>query len=429
LDESKVGVALRLLAAAALALAAACSGGGGGGGNNDVKTVSGPCLNNAFPCGLLDQSYGAGGVVTFGVDEAMVAASTDPAGNAYVTGLRALAKVDASGNRVPGAFPMFAGSSLPLVAPDSAGNLFVLTGRSLFKLDSAGNAVTDFGDAGRVEITLWLPEGNEQTIGPVVPMPDGSLIIAGTWHCPHLSCNRLLLAKLDSRGRWDASFGPEGHRVTDIDTYPFGPSSLRADVQGNLLVAGRLRDATLSFPPFVAKLDRNANLVEIFAERGMWHGNVCATNMYAPYIATDSQGNVYIARACESKATLTKLDMAGVPVASFGNAGVASDFFTTLGVSEIFEEVVVGADGSIYVAGSMVEPGCAGVTIAKLDRNGQLVTGFGAGGRSNIGISAARFTLFSLDSQGFLHLGGNRGDCTAQQGSIQPPYVLMRMRG
>lgn len=416
--------ALRLIAAGVLAIAGACSGGGGG--SDAVKAVSGPCLNNASPCGLLDESYGVGGVVTFGVDEAMVAASTDPSGNAYVTGSRGLVKVDASGNRVPGAFSMFAGT-FASVTPDAAGNLFVLVDRSLFKFDPAGNADADFGNSGRVDITLWLPEGNQQAIGPVVPMPDGSVIIGGTLHCPHLSCKMLLLAKLDSRGRWDTSFGPEGHRITNIDMHPLAGSQLGVDPQGNLLVAGLLHDAAVTFPPFVAKLDRNGNLVDAFGEHGTWRAPVCGTNIFAPNVTGDAQGNVYVGQVCDSKATLTKLDAAGVAVASFGNAGVASDFFATSSASQIL--VVLGADGSIYVGGSMVEPACSSVTIAKLDAGGRLVTGFGAGGRSNVGISAARFTLLSLDSQGFLHLGGNRGDCTAQQGSIQPPYILMRMRG
>jgi hypothetical protein len=357
-----------------LAIAAACSGGGGG--SDAVKAVSGPCLDNASPCGLLDESYGVGGVVTFGVDEAMVAASTDPSGNAYVTGSRGLVKVDASGNRVPGAFSMFAGT-FASVTPDAAGNLFVLVDRSLFKFDPAGNADADFGNSGRVDITLWLPEGNQQAIGPVVPMPDGSVIIGGTLHCPHLSCKMLLLAKLDSRGRWDTSFGRRAI-ASPISTCIHLPgrswASIRKATSWSRVCCMMRRSHFLLSSRSSTGMETRGRI----REHGTWRAPVCGTNIFAPNVTGDAQGNVYVGQVCDSKATLTKLDAAGVAVASFGNAGVASDFFATSSASQIL--VVLGSDGSIYVGGSMVQPACSSVTIAKLDVGGRLVTGFGAGG-------------------------------------------------
>jgi uncharacterized delta-60 repeat protein len=128
-------------------------------------------------------------------------------------------------------------------------------------------------------------------------------------------------------------------------------------------------------------------------------------------LARDAAGNLYIAGSTADAAgddenfVVVKLDANGTLVTAFGDGGrKVVDF----GGDDVAEVVLVDANGNLFLAGYSDASGSDEFAVAKLDANGDLVDGFGDGGKRLYtfgGTSSAVFAA-TIDAAGKVLLAG-----------------------
>jgi uncharacterized delta-60 repeat protein len=190
------------------------------------------------------------------------------------------------------------------------------------------------------------------------------------------------------------------------------------DPEGNVYLAGD-GDAAGAYYATVVKLDANGQLVPSFGNGGKATINIGnPADEVIRALARDGAGNLYVAgddgdAAGNYAFTVIKLDANGYPVTSFGNGGKALVAMGP-GSDDYGNAVAVDGIGNVYVAGSSNAPGSVQMAIAKLDASGHLVVGFGAGGRTFVGIGGSGYAdsanAIALDGNGHLFLGGDTTD-------------------
>ncbi len=210
-------------------------------------------------------------------------------------------------------------------------------------------------------------------------------------------------------GDLDPTFGSGGTAVIDFSADDAAFAMTR-DSMENVYVVGYLHSPTrLS----VAKINSAGVLVAGFGAGGKvvldLGGGV---NDFGKAVVVDGVGNVYVAATSNTSGSedfaVIKLDAAGQLVSGFGIGGKALIDFGT-GSSDVAQAMVVDASGNIYIAGSAtVNPVPPDIAVAKLDALGNPASGFGVGGKTHIDISGRSdyATALVIDAQGNLYVGG-----------------------
>ena len=160
-------------------------------------------------------------------------------------------------------------------------------------------------------------------------------------------------------------------------------SPLVVDGSGSLLVISGLD---------VVRLDPSGRLDPAFGNAGRTTLVGVASYLRLDRLARDSQGNVYVAGAAgiAAQTVVTKLGPDGRIDPSFGMAGSS---VTPVGATSRVESLAIEDNANIAMAVSLAFTGAgspARIQIAKIDRNGAPVTGFG-----NAGVWSPPFTCSS----------------------------------
>jgi uncharacterized delta-60 repeat protein len=234
---------------------------------------------------------------------------------------------------------------------------------------------------------LPVPPGRGMTT-----LPDGDVLI-GVERC--LSAgggSRYAAAMLfDPRGAPVANFGRDGCGGGGV---PFSPNRIAVDPSGRILLGGTLqycpggcgKDSLIVLEPAFARLLPGGGLDQSFGE-----GGVLAARNLKPLagaeigtgevagLAGTSDGGAIMAFG----ATVLRVDEAGVPVSSFGEAGIVK-------LPGIAAGLTLSADGSITVASTADgdwEP--AGVRVSEFAPSGTLDPGFGNAGTTTVALPAS----------------------------------------
>jgi hypothetical protein len=118
-----------------------------------------------------------------------------------------------------------------------------------------------------------------------------------------------------------------------------------------------------------------------------------------------------------------KLDARGNLAASFGEGGIARDFYAAKNAAGTLQPTAVDAfvpasDGNLYVGVSTKDLECGvGVGIVKLGADGRPVDGFGSHGVAMVELYAGAAWNLGIDGMMRLYAGGNpRTACPAVAG-------------
>ena len=401
--------ALRLLAPAiVLAIAGGCSGGGSGEGPASQP----PAISIS---GTPDATYGTGGrLVVPSYDIAV-----DRGGNVFASDT-VVRKFDPNGlpaadflDRIP------TSGSQSRVAVDVSGNVFsVFSGADghwiVAKRDNSGRPAQTFGQSGRVDLdAVW----NFTAVASLFADGAGNLYVSGISIPPGFPRPVTnFVAKLDVSGRPVTTFGTSGDGRLFISSVFEQPPAVTVDGSGNIYAAlpANIGNA------FVAKFDANGVPVHEFMTGPT--AIPCASTISTPFwtIAVDPSGNIYVGGACSwdgetrNRVFVVKLDASGNAVSSFGNGGVAADFYVfpanaaSQGLdvgSTYLMRIVAAAGATVYLAVAGTQSGCSGTAIANLGADGKLVDAFGAHGVV-VTRDLAATGLLALDSAGRLYAGG-----------------------
>jgi uncharacterized delta-60 repeat protein len=267
-----------------------------------------------------------------------------------------------------------AGNAGPSNAPRS--------GIALARYDSDGSLDTSFGTGGLVD-TYINDSGNDATINTVLLQPDGRILAVG-WDIvgpgTKYPSYRGVLARYNSDGSLDTSFGRNGIATP---THLPGVTSV-SDVaalqpDGHILVA-----VESGLRLVVARYNSDGSVDSSFGT-----GGVAATDfsdspgVFTTCLALQPDGDIvaagYAYTSSTSLVALTRFHPDGSVDTSFGAAGRVATAFPDTPVQAV-SSVAVQADGGIVVAGRASRSSQDLFALARYDSDGSLDTSFGTGG-------------------------------------------------
>jgi uncharacterized delta-60 repeat protein len=376
---------------------------------SDAVTVTQGC-----PTGELDTAFGTGGVamvdlgstdslhgLTVQDDDAIVIVGSSGIGEFEVLRITAAGALDSSfgsGGVTTTAFTVSASSNAVLIQPDGR---IVVSGTlhsscstdwnrfALARYETDGTLDATFGSGG-TETTNWGTVGASNN--NVVLQSDGSIVLVGG-HYDSSNCSSGIthtsVARYTSAGVLDSSFGSAGEYYFDV---PYGPHH---DYGEGVAIGS---DDSIYFNAMdyygsqtsVYKLDADGALDSSFGGGG----EVLVSTDQGVSVVIDPDGQLLVS----STVALGRMDTDGTWDSSFGSGGLASVS------AELADGIVVDADGHVLVP----DRSLSGLAVVRYDADGTLDTGFGSGGTLVIdeGEGTIRTTHLAEQSDGGLLIAG-----------------------
>ena len=251
------------------------------------------------PDGSLDSTFGSSGYFTSSVLETT---SGSPLGNGEPDGVA----LQSDGKIVVVGF----------VQPSSYYNAFIL------RLNADGSLDTSFGaGAGYIKTSI------SNTFNSVAIQSDGKIVVVGS----NLdSGTKLLLARYNSDGSVDSSFGSAGFVYESRDTFEAG-IALAIDENGNIIVGGNLYNSVGYW--FVERFNSNGvldttfnsntgvNIINPGGNQVLTYLNSLILDDAGNIIVGGGTGHIYTTGAASDTSVLVSLTGEGVTDTSFGSSG------------------------------------------------------------------------------------------------------------
>ena len=262
---------------------------------------------------------------------------------------------------------------------------------ALTRLNASTGALDGtFGTGGKVSFLPGLSATNGGGgVGRAVAIQplDEKIVIAGTWQPGPTDPSQVFVARFDTAGALDATFGTNGVALltpAGVTNPVANALGLRED--GSIIVAGAgtADDAGVGF---IAGLDSSGNPIAGFT-------NTVVPNPLAPLDGDDFgfsdlvilAGDAILAGGGGGDLTLARFTSAGALDSGFATNGIATfnyfTFDTATGPSptdDSITDLVVLDDGRILIAGEAVAGGTRGI-LGRLTAAGALDASFGSGG-------------------------------------------------
>ena len=279
----------------------------------------------------------------------------------------------------------------------------ILAGLTLYSIDdinigvarynSDGSLDTSFGSGGKVVADF---DGSENQIRGIAIQSDGKIVLAGYRQDDKTFTSELLLVRFNSNGSLDATFGTGGRVITNL-----GGNEQAYDViiepDGHILAAG---NGTLSFGLLIVRYNSDGSIDTNFASGGKISTNLLDV---AYSIALDSNGKIlaggdYIISGLDFG--LVRFNSDGSLDTTFGSGGLVSTDF--MGGDDIAFDMVVQPDGSIVLGGVHSANLFSSSALARYTSDGMPDTSFGDGGKviTNLSPNGSYFSAIASQSDG-----------------------------
>ncbi len=250
------------------------------------------------------------------------------------------------------------------------------------RYNTNGTLDVSFGGDGRATDDFAI---DDDSASAVAIQADGKIVVAGSAFTG--ATYDFALARYNTNGTLDTSFGPGGHVTTDFageDDYVYG-IAIQAD--GKIVAVGL--GGTGLFDFVLARYNANGTLDPSFGTGGLVTEDFAPGFGRAHAVAIQGDGRIVVAGAAGGgiSFTLGRYNANGTIDTTFGTAGtgiVTTDFGSDL--SESAEAVVLQADGKIVAAGGGVNLfSDNSFLVARYNANGSLDASFGTGGMVSTG--------------------------------------------
>jgi len=233
-------------------------------------------------------------------------------------------------------------------------------------------------------------------------------------------------------GTLDPTFGTGGKVTTDFAGAGDAAAAIAIQTDGKLVAAGNtFNNRASNFNFAVARYNSNGTLDASFGTGGKATFDVGGSFAFAYAVALQADGKIVVAggtvNGLFNDFALVRFNSNGTIDTSFGTGGkVLTDF----GVSAQADSVAVQADGTILVGGFANIDGGYNFELVRYNSNGTLDTSFGIGGKvttdfglSTQGFSFAQANSLALQQDGKILLAG-----TAFLNSVRN-FALVRYNG
>jgi uncharacterized delta-60 repeat protein len=311
-----------------------------------------------------------------------------------------------------------------IVTAGFATNIFTSRDFALARYDANGNLDMSFGVGGKV-VSAFTSDF-DQAIALIL-QPDGKIVCAGEVFSNETNFD-FILARYNSNGSLDSTFGTEGRVVTDFGANQDIAFGLALQPDGGLIVVGSTQNlATFDSDFALARYTSNGSLDSTFGVGGRVTTDFFGDLDMARAVAVQPDGRVVAAGQGSLKGFanfgLARYNSDGSLDTSFGNGGtVTSDF---VGSQDIATSVVIRGNGNILAGGEKqdIRSIVSTFALASFNSDGSLDSTFGIGGKvtTSIGSSSASIASLAIQSDGKIVAAG-----TALNSPAEGSFALAR---
>jgi uncharacterized delta-60 repeat protein len=276
------------------------------------------------------------------------------------------------------------------------------------RYNNDGTLDTTFGSGGGLVTTDF--GGFDQANG-VSLQADGKIVAVG------LLGNAVGLARYNSNGSLDPTFGTGGKVITDATATPDGGYDVAVTSNGKIVVGGGTSFGASDF--LVIRYNSDGSLDSSFGGSGIVTTDFGGSDS-AFAIALTADGKVTAAgerrEAGPGSAgdfALARYNSDGSVDSSFGSGGKVTTDFSS-GSSDTGEGVVIQSDGSITVAGITTTASGTAFGVVRYTATGALDNAFGSGGKASASFGNPVNNAFDIAAQpdGKVVVAGGTGNFT-----------------
>jgi uncharacterized delta-60 repeat protein len=249
----------------------------------------------------------------------------------------------------------------------------------LARLLPEGDLDEQFGDEGLNGLDFF---GGEDVAYALAIQPDGKIVVAGEAANPATNSSDFALARFNSNGSIDQSFGSDGTVVTDFSGRAEHIFALVLQPDGKIVAAGFTEgDTNDDFA--LARYNSDGTLDMSFGAGGKLHTDFLNNRDVGYALAIQPDGKIVAGGVASGNFGLARYNSDGSLDPSFGysqNGKVNIDFATH---NDLAYAIILQPDGKIVVGGYAFNQGNtdADFALARLESNGTLDPSFGTGGR------------------------------------------------
>jgi len=256
-----------------------------------------------------------------------------------------------------------------------------------------------------------------QTVGSVsdygyslVIQPDGKILLGG--HCDSGSGWDFCIARFNSNGTLDTTFGTGGKLIQDIGTALDFGHSLVIQPDGKILLGGHCLSLNGIHTDFcIARFNSNGTLDTTFGTSGKVIQDFGSSDDYGYSLAIQPDGKILLGSYCgiHTDFCIARFNSNGTLDTTFGTSGkVIQDFGSS---DDYGYSLAIQPDGKILLGGSCKSRGFGSdrdFCIARFNSNGTLDTSFGSSGKviQPIGSYDDFGRSLAIQSDGKILLGG-----------------------
>jgi uncharacterized delta-60 repeat protein len=220
-------------------------------------------------------------------------------------------------------------------------------GLARFKID--GSLDSSFGVNGRVITDIG---GLGDTISAIALQPDGKIVAAGFSFTENIF--DFSLARYNSNGTLDTSFGNGGKVITDFRNNDDEAFAIVIQSDGKIVVAGFSADSNFDLDFALARYNANGSLDNSFGTGGKVITDFSGSDdqAFAMVLQTDGKlvigGGAINPQTSESEFALARYDATGALDNSFGNGGKTATAFDE---ASLLSSLALLPDGKFIAAG------------------------------------------------------------------------------
>ncbi|HJQ22921.1 MAG TPA: delta-60 repeat domain-containing protein [Blastocatellia bacterium] len=305
--------------------------------------------------GTLDATFGSGGKVTldfFGREDDGIAIAVQRDGKLVVAGLT------------------FDAQDALLASPDARSQSSLVVAR----FNANGALDLSFG-GGRGWVVAEF--GGSSYANDVAIQSDGRIVVVGhatsNRNAPRIgSATDMLIARYNSDGSPDTTFGGIGRVFTDFSEGNDSANSVALQADGRIVVAG-----STSGKFALARYNNDGSLDSSFGSGGKLTNDFMSAGGSAASVAIQADGRIIAAGTSGSSFALARYNANGALDATFGSGGkVLANF----GGTSVGYDLALQRDGRLILGGYVTRATGTDFAVARLNANGSFDTTFGAGG-------------------------------------------------
>ncbi len=288
------------------------------------------------------------------------------------------------------------------------GNVSGGEGILLFRCTRNGALDPTFGDGG-----VATSFASSQALGYAIAIqPDGRIVVAGSLRA---GTSSFLVARYNSDGSLDPSFGGGGFVTTGFTAEGDGASAVGLQADGRIVVAGGGGPGS----PFVAhnfeaaRYEVDGNLDSSFGANGLAIVDMGGTSRG---VVLEPDGRIVLGGTSNGPSGHSRIALLGLLAsgAMDPDFGAAGKVFTEVSTDSGCEALALQSDGKILAAGSAYPTGM--LVVARYAPDGSLDAGFGASGIVTVP-GGPSVSAMIVDHEGRVDLAG----------SIHGMYALERL--